>query len=247
MSDPLLPFRADPAGSAILLDIDGTLAPTVAHPDESSVPARTLEVLRVLVGRYALVGVISGRTIDEARRLVPVEGVAFSGNHGLEVLVDGVVRPVPEAAVHAGTIRRAAERLEPVVRGAGGWIEDKGLTLTLHYRQSTDIVAAARLIGAEADRIARELGLRSVPGRMSFELRPPTEASKGTAVRALLATAPVARSLYAGDDTTDLDAFAAVDVSVAVDSAEAPAGLREAATLLVDGPAGLARLLDTLR
>lgn len=247
MPDQLAPFRVDPLGSAILLDIDGTLAPTVAHPADSAVPTAALETIRRLVGRYGLVGCVSGRTVDEARRLVPVEGLAFSGNHGLEVLVDGIVVPLPDADARAGTVAAAAERLRAVVDGAGGWIEDKGLTLTLHYRQSPDIVAAEQLIGARARQVGEELGLRCVSGRMSFEIRPLVEADKGTAVRTLLATRDVSRSLYAGDDTTDIDAFAVVDVSVAIDSAEAPPGLVEAATLTVDGPSGLLRLLDTLR
>ena len=246
MPDPLAPFRADPAGSAILLDIDGTLAPTVAHPADSSVPGETLETITRLVGRFGLVGCVSGRTVEEARSLVPVGGLAFSGNHGLELLVDGVVCPVPDAVTYAGAISTAADRLRAVVAGAGGWIEDKGLTLTLHYRQSPDIPAAAALIGAEARRIADGLGLRCVDARMSFEIRPPTDATKGTAVRSLLATADVSRSLYAGDDTTDIDAFAAVDVAIAVDSAEAPPGLRSGATFAVDGPHGLLELLNGL-
>jgi trehalose 6-phosphate phosphatase len=242
----LEPFRTDPSGSAILLDIDGTLAPTVAHPSDSAVPAATLEVIGGLVERYGLVACVSGRTVEEARRLVPVEGVAFSGNHGLELLVAGAVVPVPAAEAHATAVAAAAGRLEAVVAGSGGWIEDKRLTLTLHYRQSPDIVAAEQLIGAQARKVAGELGLRCVPGRMSFEIRPPVEADKGTAVRGLVATRHVSRSLYAGDDTTDIDAFAVVDVSVAVDSVEAPAGLRAAATLAVDGPPGLLRLLSAL-
>ena len=90
-------------------------------------------------------------------------------------------------------------------------------------------------------------------GRMVLEVRPPVEAHKGTAVRALVARAGVSRALYAGDDATDLDAFAGLDaaglelaVRVAVDSGEAPPGLREAADVVVDGPAGVLTLLRGL-
>jgi trehalose 6-phosphate phosphatase len=84
-----------------------------------------------------------------------------------------------------------------------------------------------------------------------LELRPPIEADKGTAVRALLAERRVERALYAGDDTTDLDAFRGLDglelsIRVAVASAEGPPELREAADLVVASPAELLELLRTL-
>ena len=86
---------------------------------------------------------------------------------------------------------------------------------------------------------------------MVLEVLPPLDVNKGTAVRALLARAGLARALFAGDDTTDLDAFGAIDeleagVKVAVDSAEAPPALRARADIVVPGTAGLAELLRTL-
>jgi trehalose 6-phosphate phosphatase len=86
---------------------------------------------------------------------------------------------------------------------------------------------------------------------MVLEVRPPVDADKGTAVRALVARAGVTRALYAGDDTTDLDAFAGLDglelgVRVAVDSGEAPPGLVEAADVVVAGPEGVLALLRSL-
>jgi trehalose 6-phosphate phosphatase len=86
---------------------------------------------------------------------------------------------------------------------------------------------------------------------MVLEVRPPVAADKGTAVRALVTRAAVRRGLYAGDDTTDLDAFAGLDeldvgVRVAVDSGEAPPALLEAADIVVDGPEGVLELLRRL-
>jgi trehalose 6-phosphate phosphatase len=80
---------------------------------------------------------------------------------------------------------------------------------------------------------------------------PPLDVDKGTAIRTLLARARLERAFFAGDDTTDLDAFGAVEelevgVKVAVDSPEAPAELRSRADLVVPGTAGLVELLRTL-
>jgi trehalose 6-phosphate phosphatase len=98
---------------------------------------------------------------------------------------------------------------------------------------------------------ARNEGLVARFGRKVLELRPPVAAHKGTAVAHLLGERQLERALYAGDDTTDLDAFNAlagleVGVRVAVASLEGPAELREAADIVVDGPAELQQLLRRL-
>jgi trehalose 6-phosphate phosphatase len=81
---------------------------------------------------------------------------------------------------------------------------------------------------------------------MTLEVLPPIPVDKGSAVRRLLAHRRIGVSLYAGDDTTDIDAFRVVDVAVAVTSPETPAGLVEAAAFAVDGPEGVAGLLREL-
>jgi trehalose 6-phosphate phosphatase len=134
---------------------------------------------------------------------------------------------------------------------SAGWpVEDKGLAVVFHYREAED-QAAAR---TELERIAAqalELGLRATFGRKVLEVRPPVDADKGTAVRALLAQRGLQRALYAGDDTTDLDAFRGLDgldapVRVAVASAEGPPELLAAADIVVPDPAGLLELLGKL-
>src|SRR5262249_20346941 len=80
-------LRAAPARPALLTDVDGTLAPIVARPELAAVPTAVSELLARLSERYALVGCVSGRRAEEARRLVGVEGIAYAGNHGLELLL----------------------------------------------------------------------------------------------------------------------------------------------------------------
>jgi len=229
----LEPLSAEPRRAAILLDVDGTLAPIVARPELAGVPEATRAELRRLAGRYALVACISGRTGADAHRLVGVDGIVYVGVHGLEL--------APEAEAWRGPLRSFA---------AVDWpgIEDKGLTVAFHWRGAPDEEAARAELEAVAAR-AESAGLEARWGRKVLELRPPVDADKGTAVRALLTERGLRRALYAGDDTTDLDAFRGLDglevaVRVAVASAEAPPGLREAADLVVASPADL---LDVLR
>jgi len=233
--DALALLRDEPGRAAILLDIDGTLAPIVSRPEDATVPEETREVLRGLVQRYALVGAITGRPGPHGREMVSVAGVRVVGNHGLEL---------------AGDADGWRDRLG-TFRDSVDWpVEDKGLALSYHFRNHPDEQAARAELELVAAR-ARDEGLRARFGRMVLEVLPPLDVDKGTAVRALLAQAGLARALFAGDDTTDLDAFRAVEelevgVKVAVGSAEGPPELRAQADLVVEGPPGLVELLRTL-
>jgi trehalose 6-phosphate phosphatase len=233
--DALARLSEDPARAAVILDVDGTLAPIVARPELAEVPEETRAEVRRLAGRYALVACVSGRTGADAAGLVGVDGVAYVGVHGLEL--------APEA-------ERWRAVLRPFARLEWPWLEDKGLTVALHWREAEDEKTARSELEGIAER-ARGAGLEPRWGRKVLELRPPVEADKGTAVKALLAARDLRRALYAGDDTTDLDAFRGLEglevaVRVAVASPEAPPGLREAADVVVDSAAELLELLRRL-
>jgi trehalose 6-phosphate phosphatase len=233
--DALTRFREAPERAAVLLDVDGTLAPIVERPEDASVPEATRGVLRDLVSRYALVAAITGRPSALGRELVGVDGVEVVGSHGLELAEDA-----------DGWRVRLAEFRETV-----DWpVEDKGLALSYHYRTHDDTDRARAELELVAER-ARAAGLLARFGRMVLEVLPPLDANKGTAVRSLLQARALTRALFAGDDTTDLDAFDAMEeldvgVKVAVDSQEAPPGLAARADIVVAGPQGLVELLGTL-
>ena len=226
----------EPDRAAILLDVDGTLAPIVPRPEEARVPESTREALRRLVGRYTLVACVSGRPSSVAKEIVGVDGIRYAGEHGLE-LAPGAEEWTERLAAFARNVEWPAEKR-------------KQLTLSFHFRTTRDEQAARTYLRGVADRALQE-GLRPRWGRKVLEIRPPLDADKGTAVRQLLDEAALRRALYAGDDATDLDAFRALDgldvaVRVAVSSAEAPIDLGRAADLVVAGPAALADLLRQL-
>lgn len=234
-TDLLERVAADPRGSALLFDVDGTLAPIVERPEDAVVPDTTRAELARLASVYALVACVSGRPGSEVERLLGVDGVAIVGEHGLEL--------APDAGAWADRVAAFADGVD--------WpAERKPLSVSFHFRRADDEGAArAYLVRVAAAAKAAELVPRW--GRMVLEVRPPVAADKGTAVRALVTRAAVRQGLYAGDDTTDLDAFAGLDeldvaVRVAVDSGEAPPALLEAADLVVDGTEGVLELLRRL-
>ena len=256
--DRLAPLRADPASAAILTDVDGTLAPIVERPDQAAVPEAARRALIALSERFGLVGCVSGRQAEEARRLVGVEEIAYAGNHGLELLLPGEAGPQLDPSLRDRE-RAAAEFVADhaeVVEGAGLRTEDKGPIQALHWRGADDERAAearAHELAAEAGRA----GLEPRWGRKVLELRPAGGGGKDAAVAALLATDGIRAAAYAGDDRTDLDAFrrlrelrengeleAALCVGVA--SPEAPPELAEQSDWTVDGPAGWLAALESL-
>jgi trehalose 6-phosphate phosphatase len=229
-------LAAEPQLAGLFLDFDGVLAPIVEHPDDAHPTAETLRELERLARRYALVAVVSGRTGDDVGRRVPVHGIRIVGAHGLELDPD------------AGRWR---ERIAAFA-DAAGWpdTERKGLAVSFHYRRAENEAAARAELEEVADR-ARADGLVARFGRKGLEVLPPSAANKGTAVAALLAEHGLRRALVAGDDTTDLDAFRALDdlelgVRVAVAADESPPELRDAADVVVGSTEELVALLESL-
>jgi trehalose 6-phosphate phosphatase len=234
--DLLARLAEDPKQAALFLDVDGVLAPIVPRPEDARVPDDTRRELRRLDGSYALVACISGRAGDDARRIVGVPELTYVGNHGLEAEPD---------------VQEWASRLREFL-GTVQWprLEDKGLTAALHYRDLPDEAAARTQLEEVAERAQAE-GFVARFGRKVLEIVPPIEANKGTAIRRLLEQHGVRRALFAGDDTTDLDGFRALDgldvaVRVAVASDEGPEALRHGADIVVQTPQEFAALLRGL-
>jgi trehalose 6-phosphate phosphatase len=233
--DLLARIAAEPLSAGIFLDVDGTLAPIVARPEDASVPRETRAELVRLAERYALVACVSGRRGVDAARVVGVENIHYIGEHGLEL--------EPEAEEWIERLRAFAATVD--------WpAEEKRLTLSFHFRNAEDEDAARAVLERVAER-ARAEGLRTRFGRKVLEIRPPIDADKGTAIRRLLAEHRLRRALFAGDDSTDLDAFRGLDglevaVRIAVASPEGPSELGQAADIVVGGTDQLRKLLTRL-
>ena len=255
---PILePLRAEPRRAALLFDVDGTLAPIVDDPASASVPAPTAEVLAELAGRYRLVACVTGRPALAARAMVGLAELTYAGNHGLELLRPGEERPSfdPGLADRPGAVAGFIAGLdrERLAR-AGIELEDKGPIQALHWRRAADSRTAEQL-AAEIAAAAEGAGLVPHRGRMVLELRPLASVDKGVATRRLVVDSGATAAMFAGDDRTDLDAFAALRAlraegalraaaCVGIDSAEAPPELAREADLMVAGPAAF---LDVLR
>ncbi|HEX2189297.1 MAG TPA: trehalose-phosphatase [Longimicrobiaceae bacterium] len=198
----------------LLLDFDGTLAPIAARPELAAVPERTRAALdRLLALPGVQAAVVSGRGMADARERARIPGIAYAGNHGMEIEGPGVRRVHPEARAARPELEEAASAVAAALAEVpGAWVEDKGLTLSVHYRQVAE-ERAGEVREAVLGAVRGSEGLRVTEGKMVLEVRPRVEWDKGRAVDFLLdhlRPPPGAPVLYLGDDTTDEDAFRAL-------------------------------------
>jgi trehalose 6-phosphate phosphatase len=246
-SAALAPLVERLGSAALFFDFDGSLAPIVTRPADARPLPASVAAIRRLAERCPVVAVVSGRPLAFLEPWFPAP-VRLAGLYGLERRVEGCAEEHPDATrwrrVVADVAHRA-EHLPPAVLA-----EDKGLSLTLHYRTAPEL---ADVVSRWAHNEAARSGLEARPAKMSVELHPPVHIDKGVVVTGWAAGA--AAVLFAGDDAGDLPAFAALGalraagtctLAVAVASPEMPQAVRHAADLIVEGPPGLARLLETL-
>jgi trehalose 6-phosphate phosphatase len=259
LAETLRPLTDAPREAAVFCDIDGTLAPIVQRADDAKVPEGTSRLLAAIGRKYGCVACISGRSVAEARRLVGVGGIAYAGMHGVEMLWPQAARPElsPEVSAWAERVRAfVRENDSRELRILRVRIEDKGPISAFHWRGAPDEEAARERV-QEIAVVAEEAGFHVHWGRKVLEVRPPVAMDKGRGITRLLRDAGMAVGLYAGDDATDLDAFRGLRelvsdgvlqaaVCVGVRSEETPAELETQADVLVEGPAGVRRLLEAL-
>ncbi len=227
----------------MLLDFDGTLSPIVARPELAAPAPGAREALTSLIGRYAVVAVVTGRRAEEVAGLLSVPGLRYEGLYGLE-------RSAPELVF---ALLPQVERAAATVPEA--WVEDKGVSVAVHYRSAPDPARGRIALRAALEPVAADAGMALIEGKMVLELVPADRPMKGGVVERIAGAGELQAILYAGDDVADLDAFGAMDrlaesglttVKVAVRGDETPDALMASADLVVEGPLGLVDLLRAL-
>jgi trehalose 6-phosphate phosphatase len=229
--------------AGILLDFDGSLAAIVDHPADARPSVGAREAIVGLIGRYAVVAVVTGRRSEEVAELLTVDGLRYEGLYGMQ-------EAAPELTFALLPSIEAAAAVVP-----DAWVEDKRVSVAVHYRAAPDPSAARIALVARLEPVAAGSGFDLVEGKMVIELVPRDRPMKGGVVERIAEELDLHGMLFAGDDVADLDAFAAMDrlgtaglatVKVAVRGSETPPALETAADVIVDGPEGLVALLGSL-
>jgi trehalose 6-phosphate phosphatase len=248
----------DPADLVLLLDCDGVLAPIVDDPGAAAVSEATLELVRRAVDRCALTGIVTGRGLERAREMVPVDGAWFATLHGVEITAPGggETDTDPVSAASREHVAVAATLAQTV-----GWAyEDKGGTVTIHFRQRGNLGQSIdpAHVKAQLQTVLNPLKVEIHDAKQVLEIKPKGVRTKGDAVRIFSERAQDAKVVaYVGDDLTDLDAFRAMDelrsagsarsfVKIAVGGEELPTLLGQAADVILDDQSQVDLLLRGL-
>ncbi|HTK00531.1 MAG TPA: trehalose-phosphatase [Bordetella sp.] len=211
MQSPSIPVTNDNVGKhALLFDLDGTLAPIAATPQQAHVPAETIDVLgRLEKLTGGALAIVSGRPLEQIDALVRPLVLTGAGLHGAQWREpDGTMHELP---VDTAAVASMVESLAPLVeRWPGTQLEHKGLSLAFHYRNAPDHEHDARVAAEMAIKPHAALFVLQ-PGKMVVEIKP-RHASKAAAINRLMGLAPFAGRvpLFAGDDLTDEAGFQAV-------------------------------------
>src|SRR5438874_6018324 len=198
---------------AVFLDYDGTLTPIVSHPEDAWLSESMRQTLQSLAARVP-VAIVTGRDLDAVRGRVLVDGIVYAGSHGFDIAGAGGLRRELGAAYLPVLDTAEKELRQALDEIPGAQLERKRFSVAAHYRNvnENDVLMLARAVEAVA---ARHPELRRINGKKVYELLPDIDWDKGKAVVWLMESLDLdrenVRPIYLGDDTTDEDAFRALE------------------------------------
>ena len=204
----------------LFCDFDGTLAQITRKPESAHLEKKDRQLLRNLASNKKFkIAIISGRSNDQLKRMVSVDGIYYAGNHGFEISGPRVNFKHPGALKRVRLLKAIANEFQLELESIRGVIvEDKGLTVSVHYRmvkpsQRKKVVEKVEGIAA------RYNALKLTSGKMIVEARPRVRWHKGlAALKLLVALGRRGDVIFIGDDLTDEDAFRSLkrDVTIRV-------------------------------
>jgi trehalose-phosphatase len=201
----------------LLLDYDGTLTPIAETPEKAVISKEAKELLQKLSGSsYCALGIISGRPVEDVKNIVGIRDIIYAGNHGLEIEGPKIKFESQVPPRLKSVIRNIAEEMPKRLSVINGvLIEDKGLTLSIHYRlvDRKDMPAFEQIFSEVTGPYIICGKIKISSGKEVYEIKPPVKWDKGKVVLWLMARQQFASAekmvfpVYIGDDITDEDAF----------------------------------------
>ena len=194
----------------LVLDFDGTISRMAPRPELAAISPRSAAALRRIVGRFALVSVMSGRAVADTKARLGMEGVVYVGNHGVEYLDGEQLDIAPGVTEHRDKIERLLRHVRETVRDPGLFFQDKYYSASVHFRLSEDKGLTQRMLEGAVESSVDASALDIFWGKQVLEMRAPVGVTKGYAMRKLVNDYRLNSAMFIGDDTTDLDAITAV-------------------------------------
>lgn len=239
----------------LFTDLDGTVSEIAPTPGEAQVLPASRCFLKLIAGKIPLVALVSGRSVEAAKRMVGLDNLVYIGSHGMERWVDGHSEYVPGLEKYPEIIGSTLGEIKPYLPREGIIIEDKKVTASIHYRLTADHRAAKEAIIDALKKAPYARELRIMQNKMTVELLPPLGINKGMAVVSLIKEFNLRSAVYLGDDITDIDAFRALHeiqdenftgFAIAVTGNDTPDELAAEADFTLEGVNDVARFLKWL-
>jgi trehalose-phosphatase len=240
----------------LLSDYDGTLTAIVDRPEFAALPQEMRKLLRKLAkNRRYTVGVISGRALADLKSKVDLEDIIYAGNHGLEIEGFGSSFLEPIAEEMRPFLKMLSQALSATLRGIKGtFVEDKGLTLSVHYRSvgRSDEMIVKDAFRKVTDPLHVTGRIKVTQGKKVYEIRPPGDWDKGKAIAWLTAKCREVRGrggalpVYLGDDLTDEDGFKVIERNKGISIFVGEGSLQSAARYFLKSPEEVAQFLKML-
>jgi trehalose 6-phosphate phosphatase len=223
---------------SLFLDFDGTISGIVVDPRDAKLDPEIRSILKTLSERWDFdISIISGRALTDVRERAGLSKVIYAGNHGLEIESDTIRFREPRAEALRRELRCVLLQLKLALSDIDGLqIEDKGLTLSVHFRRVSEHLRDW-VRNATHSTVGRSRSFSCREGKMVLEVRPQITWHKGHAIRWIAREVLPAGSvpIYIGDDVTDEDGFAAIPEGITIKVGGAAE--TEAQYLLPDVPA----------
>ncbi|MBU4346356.1 MAG: trehalose-phosphatase [Candidatus Omnitrophica bacterium] len=201
----------------LFLDYDGTLTPIVNSPAQAVIPVKIKELLsRLSQNPGCKLAIISGRALGDIKKMVGLENIIYAGNHGLELEGPKIRFQSPIRMRFKAFLKQIKNGLTKKLSSIKGvLIEDKGLSLSIHYRlvNKKKIALLKNILHKTIISYLARKRIKTKAGKMVLEITPPVKWDKGKVVLWLLARQRIFTAgkpfmpVYVGDDKTDEDAF----------------------------------------
>jgi trehalose 6-phosphate phosphatase len=200
----------------VFLDYDGTLTPIVDNPEDALLQEKFRRLLRILASRQdCILSIVSGRRLDALKKLVKLQRIYYVGNHGFEIEGPGMNFVHPRARELSRELRLTSNKIRTQLKGIRSELEDKGLTTSVHYR-NTPASDVNRLLRTVKNIVSERAKLKLAYDKKVVEIRPRINWDKGAAVRLIMRTLGRGLPIYIGDDRTDEDAFVRIKSGITI-------------------------------
>lgn len=195
--------------TAIITDVDGTISDIVDIPSDAIVSPLMKEILKNLSKKFKVVAVVSGRSIENIKKMIGIDEILYIGNHGMEISKNDKIMVPADVKMYLPIVKEVTRKIQAdkSCKIDNIIFEEKGVCFSIHYRLCEDPDGARKVIMDALRNIEEIKDLKIAEGRKVIEIKPKSEQNKGTVLEKIIKDHYLKKVIYLGDDITDADAF----------------------------------------